>query len=169
MDGEFNNFNINNTNITFSVATNNIETSDETTADPIYQRQMGTVHSCGKKVAKAVTITGIALTFTAATISGGKVLSNAFVTNPPTVSSPTFVVEEDTLHYSFVIKNDENYKTAYFIELNGEEVFNEQCTEAKEYLGTYSPVEKNSRVKFYVKFTNSFDYYKTIYTNEFIV
>ena len=168
MDGEFNNLDVNNTNITFSVATDNIKTSDETSADPIYQRQMGTAHSRGKMVASAVTITGIALTFTAVAIAGGSVLSNVFVPNPPTVESPVITLEDETLHYSFTIKNKNNYVTTYYISLDGKEVYSQSCREAKSYSGTYSPIPKNTKVKFFVQFTNSLDYYKTIYTNEFI-
>ena len=168
MDGEFNNFNINNTNITFSVATNNIATSDETSADPIYQRQMGTVYARGKKVGKAVTITGITLAFTAIAISTGSVLKNIFVPNPPTVESPIVEVVDGTLNYSFSITNKNNYKIFYKLDINGETVLDKLCSEAKEYSGTYSPIPSDSKCKFYITFTNSLDYYKVIYTNEFI-
>ena len=168
MDGEFNNLDVENTNITFSVDTDNIATSDETSADPIYQNQMGTIYARGKKVGKAVSIVGITLAFTAAAIGTGSVLSNAFVPKPPVVTNPVVEMEGDALNYSFTIENVRNYKTTYYIELNGKEVLAESCTEPMQYSGSYSPIESGTNVKFYIKFTNSLDYFKTIYTKTFV-
>ena len=168
MEGEFNNINVNNTNITFSVATNNIDTSDETQADPVYVRQMGTVHSRGKKVATAVKITGITLAFTAVAISGGTLLSNIFVSNPPSISDTTIEVEGEILSYSFAVKNDRKYKTTFYIDIDDKNVYSEDITIAKTYEGSYEPVVSGSRCKAYIIFTNSLDYYKTIYSTEFV-
>ena len=168
MDGEFNSLNINNTNITFSVATNNIATSDELSVDPIYQRQMGTNYSKGKKVGKAITIVGISLAFTATAIASGSALSNIFVPNPPTVSNAVINVEDETLTYSFALKNDRKYKTFFYLDINGKNVIKEEVIESKDYDGEYSPVVSGDRCKAYIIFTNSLDYYKTIYTNEFV-
>ena len=168
MEGEFNNLNYNNTNITFSVATNNIATSDETSADPIYVRQLGTNYSRSKKVGKAVVLTGLALTITAVAISGGSLIRNVYVPSPPTVTNPTFSVSDGKLSYSFTIENKLGYVTTYFIDINGTNVVKEDCREAREYVGEYSPIEAGSKCKFYVTFTNSFDYIKTVYSTEFI-
>ena len=169
MDGEFNNLNYDNTNITFSVAPNNIVQSDELSADPIYQRQMGTNYSKGKKVGKAITIVGISVAFTATAIASGSVLSNIFVPNPPKVSNATYVVEGNELTYSFTITNKVKYKTYYVLEINSSQVLNEFCTEAKDYIVSYAPVEKGQKAKFYITFTNSLDYRKQIYVKEFII
>lgn len=169
MDGEFNNLDYNNANITFSVATNNVATSDETSADPIYQRQMGTNYSKGKKVGKAITIVGISIAFTAVAISSGSIIKNIFVPTPPEVVSPTVLVNGETLSFTFSIKNPKNYKTTYFVDINGENVLQEECVMEQDYAGEYSPVKVGDRCKFYITFTNSLDYYKTIYTNEFVV
>ena len=169
MDGEFNNLDYNNANITFSVATNNIATSDETSADPIYQRQMGTNYSKGKKVGKAITIVGISIALTAVAISSGSIIKNIFVPAPPEVVSPTVLVNGETLSFIFSIKNPRKYKTTYFVDINGENVLQEECVMEQDYVGEYSPVKVGDRCKFYITFTNSLDYYKTIYTNEFVV
>ena len=167
MEGEFNNLNINNTNITFSVATNNIATSDETSADPIYQRQMGTNYSRARKVGRAVTIVGISLAFTAIAISSGSIISNIFVPNPPTIKDASVIVEEELIKYSFKIENPKNYRTTYCLDVNGENVLKDDCTQSDTYSGEYSIIEKGSHYKFYITFTNSLDYFKTIYVNEF--
>ena len=169
MNGELNEFNINNTNITFSTTTNNIATSDETSADPIYQRQMGTNYSKSKKVARGITITLIALSVTAVAISGGSIIRNVYVMDPPSVSNASIVVEDGNFNYSFTISNVRNYETFYYLDINGENVLKEECIEPKDYSGTYSPVDGGDRCKFYVIFTNSFDYYKTIFSKEFVV
>ena len=169
MDGEFNNFNINNTNITFSVATNNIQTSDELTADPIYQRQMGTNYSRGKKVGKAITIVGISIAFTATALSAGGVLKNIFVPNPPEVKNVTHTVSDGVLAYSFSITNKLSYKTHYELSKDGEILLNEDCSQTKDYVVEYSPVKEGEVYKFTIEFTNSFDYRKTIHTNTFTI
>ena len=76
MDGELNELYYDNTKITFSTETNNIETSDELTADPIYQNQMGTKYSRSKRNAgKVVVITGVSVV--ASTNSGSNKASIA--------------------------------------------------------------------------------------------
>ena len=169
MDGEFNNLSYDNTNITFSVATDNIATSDELSADPIYQRQMGTNYSKGKKVGKAVTIVGISIAFTATAIATGSTLANIFVPKPPTISNQSYVVEDGSLKYSFKVDNPKSYKTTYYVELDETIVLNDSCQESKEYCIVYSPVVSGQKCRFYINFTNSLDYHKTIYTNEFII
>lgn len=168
MEGEFNNFEINNTPITFSNTTNNIATSDETTADPIYQRQMGTNYSRAKKVSKAVVITAVTVAFTAIALSTGGSLRNVFILKPTEVSNANVVLESDTLSFSFTIKNPLNYVSTYCIDINGTNVLKESCQEERDYVGEYSPIVSGDKVKFYVTFTNSFDYFKTIYTKEFV-
>lgn len=169
MNDGLNEFNVNNTNITFSTATDNIATSDETSADPIYQRQMGTNYSKRKKVSKGVTITIVVLSFTAIAVAGGSIIRNVFVNDPPTISNASIIVNEGELAYSFSVSNKRNYKTYYCLDINGENVLKEDCIESRDYSGTYSPISKGDRCKFYITFTNSLDYYKTIFTNEFVV
>ena len=168
MNDGLNEFNVNNTNITFSTATDNIATSDETSADPIYQRQMGTNYSKRKKISKGVTITIVALSFTAIAIAGGSILRNVFVSDPPTISNAAIIINEGELSYSFTVSNKRNYKTYYSLDINGENVLKEDCVESRDYNGTYSPINKGDKCKFYITFTNSLDYYKTIFTNEFV-
>ena len=170
MDGELNNFNINNTNITFSVTTNNIELSDEIKADPIYQRQMGTNYSRGKKVGKTITIVGLSIAFTATAIASGGIIRNIFVPNPPTVSNVDYYIEGENLYYSISLQNKLSYVTYYqLMTLYGETLTEGDCSEAKDYVVTYSPVHSGAKLKFVVTFTNSFDYRKAVHTNTFTI
>ena len=64
MEGEFNNLQFNNANITFNNKPNNIETSDELKAPTMYQDNIeGTVYARKKRATKVVALTGITLLF----------------------------------------------------------------------------------------------------------
>ena len=45
----------------------------------------------------------------------------------------------------------------------------EDCSEAKDYTFTYNELNINDEGHFYIEFTNSFDYVKTIESYKFIV
>ena len=164
---ELNNFDVNNTKTTFSVNTNNIETSDELTADPIYQNKMGTNYSKAKWASRIIKFTGVALILTAAAIATGNFVTNGFVLNPPSVSAAKVSIEEETLNYRFVIKNAKKYKTYMVIVLNGSNVLKEDVSESKTYDGTYPGISDTDSGRFYIQFTNSFDYVKTIFEYKF--
>ena len=168
MEGEFNNLKIDNTPITFSSTTNNTATSDETSADPIYQRQMGTNYSRSKKVSRAIIIAGVTVAFTAIALSTGGALRNVFILKPTEIANPEVTLSGETLSFTFTIKNPMKYVATYFVDVNGENVLKETCSEEGDYVGEYSPITSGDKAKFYVSFTNSFDYYKVIYVKEFV-
>ena len=60
------------------------------------------------------------------------------------------------------------YVATYYVDINGVNVLKETCTEEKDYVGEYSPVVSGDKAKFYISFTNSFDYYKVIFVKEFV-
>lgn len=169
MEGEFNNLSINNTPITFSTNTNNIETSDELTATLLYQDKQGTIYSKKKAVRakKIVATTGIALLLTTAAIRTGTVLTNGFVLNPPAVANEVFTFEEGVFKYSFSIQNPANYQIAYYITINEAIELKEDCTEVGDYNGEFSDIVDGERGVFYVEFTNGVDYKKRIKTVRF--
>lgn len=167
MDGEFNNLATENAKITFNMATDNIATSDELTADPIYQRQMGTAYSRGKKVSRIVTAAGITLLLTATAIKSGQVITNAFIVNPPKISNTNVTVENNILNYSFSIENVNGYPITIFLYQERVKVYEKDCTNPGDYEGTIPDLEKWKDYKFYVEFTNKFDYRKSLYTYSF--
>ena len=169
MEGEFNNLTANNTPITFTGKTDNIATSDELTASPIYQDKMGTKYSKGKAVSKSVTAAGITLIMTAAAIKTGSLISNAYVLNPPSISKTNFICENHVFSYSFTVTNKRGYAVSYHLLVNEEEVLNEDCTEEKEYVGTYDKLSSGDNCKFYIAFTNKVDYKQMITHYDFIV
>ena len=162
MKGEFNDLTYNYTNITFSNATNNTETSDELTATLLYQDKMGTEYSKKKKVGKFIGITGITILTTAAAMKVGGLLANGFIINPPKISNNTYEVSNGGFHYSFVITNERKYKVHYFIDVNDVMVIDQDCTETKTYEGTFKDFQEGDKCKFYVTFSNNFDYRRTI-------
>lgn len=167
MEGEFNELNYNNANITFSTSTNNIATSDELSAALLYQDKMGTNYSKSKKISKAVAATGIALLVTAASIRAGTVITNGFVLNPPKATIQTAEIVEGSFHYIFKLENPRGYKTQYFISVNGETKLQEDCTESKDYEGTFDEFVDGDKCEFYISFTNQIDYTKRVKTIRF--
>ena len=164
MDGELNNLSYNNTNITFTNNVNNIATSDETTASPIYQDKMGTAYSRSKSVARAFNFAGISLILTAAAIKTGSLIANAYVLNPPSLSNQNYIVENHIFKAEFSVSNPMKYKITAYLFMNEKEepVIQEDCTEQKEYLIEYNELEKGDSGRFYIEFTNTVDYRKTI-------
>ena len=164
MNEELNNLTYNNTNITFSNNTDNIATSDELTASPLYQDKMGTAYSKSKSIARAFNFAGISLILTAAAIKTGSLISNAYVLNPPSVENHIYQVNEHTFHAEFTISNPGEYKITYylFINENKEATLTEDCSESKEYLVEYDGLNKGDSGRFHIEFTNTVDYKKTI-------
>lgn len=171
MANELNDLTYNNTPITFNAATNNIATSDELQASAIYQDKMGTAYSRNKGVAKAINFAGISLIMTAAAIKTGSLISNVYILNPPSVSNVAYDLKDRTFNASFTISNIEKYTITYYLYVNDEKEarVKEDCSEAKDYTFTYGELNKNDEGHFYIEFTNSFDYIKTIESYTFIV
>lgn len=171
MANELNELSYNNTPITFTNTTNNIAQSDELEAAPIYQDKMGTAYSKSKGVVRAFNIAGISLILTAAAIKTGSLISNAYVLNPPSVSNANYIVEDLTFKATFTISNTEKYKVEYFLFINDEEeaVLKEDCSESKEYTVTYDELNIGDKGHFYIEFTNTVDYKKTISSYKFNV
>lgn len=162
MNEEINDLTFNNNNPTFSLATNNIGTSDELNVGPLFQYQTDTQYAKRKRVAKIITVTGVSLALTATIVSSGTILSNVFIVSPPKVSNTVYEVNEEGFSYSFEIKNDLEYKAYYYLKLDGKSVLEEDCSKAGEYKGIYSDIKDGQELKFVVEFTNSFDYIKAI-------
>lgn len=162
MEGEFNNYNINNTNITFTNKTDNIATSDELTATLLYQDKMGTNYSRSKRLSKAVAASGIAILMTAASLRLGTIISNGFVLNPPSADMNRTEIVDGAFEYSFTINNPREYLVTYGFTVNSETIVEEECTATGDYEGTFNQFVDGDECTFYIKFTNRFDYVKTI-------
>lgn len=169
MANEINDLVYNNTKITFTAQTNNIATSDETTASPLYQEKMGTVYSKSKSVVRAFNFTGISLILTAAAIKTGSLISNVYILNPPTVKDAIYKLESHTFTGEFTISNIGKYQINYFLTVNGEEVLKEDCSKDESYSVTYDNLNEGDECRFYIEFTNKVDYKKTIDSYEFKV
>ena len=164
MSEELNNLTYDNTKITFSNNVNNIATSDELTASPLYQDKLGTAYSRSKNVARAFNFAGISLILTAAAIKTGSLISNVYVLNPPSVETQTYQVINHTFKAEFTISNPGKYMITYYLFINesSEAVISEDCSESTEYLVEYDALSKGDSGRFYIEFTNRVDYKKTI-------
>ncbi len=167
MEGEFNNLNINNTNITFNNNPNNIETSDELKAPLMYQDNIqGTNYARKKRTAKMVVLSGITMLVTAASIASGSIISNAFISNPPEITDSTFKVEEEVFIYNFTVTNEGKYKIEYFITIDDKTLMKNDCSKPGTYVGQFNEnkdlMEENRVAVFQIKYTNQFDYSKQL-------
>ena len=167
MEGEFNTLEFNNANITFNNKPNNIETSDELKAPTMIQENInGTVYARKKRATKVVALTGITLLVTAASIASGSIISNAFIINPPTITSSEYVVEDSVFKYNFTIENKGEYDVIYTISIGKKTYIKEDCSTPGTYAGVFNEnkdlLEDNSVGIFYVKFSNKFDYTKQL-------
>ena len=171
MANELNELTFNNTLITFTGKTDNIATSDETSASFLYQDKMGTVYSRSKAVKRAFNFAGISLILTAVAIKTGSLISNVYILNPPSVSTPIYTVNGNTFSASFTVSNSSKYQMTYFLFINNssEAALAEDCTEEKEYLISYDKLNMGDEGHFYIEFTNSVDYKKTIESYTFKV
>ena len=162
MEQELNVLEYDNAKVTFTGQTNNIATSDELEAAPIYQDKMGTAYSRAKAISKAINVTGISLLLTAAAIKTGSLIANAYILNPPSISNNHYAVTEHVFNYEFTISNPGKYTINYFLEINNNKVIIGDCSEEKTYEGTYEAIKTGDELHFYIQFTNNVDYTKTI-------
>lgn len=171
MANELNDLSYNNTNITFSSTTNNIATSDELEAAAIYQTKMGTAYSRGKNVVRAINFAGISLILTAAAIKTGSLISNAYVLNPPSVGTVVYDLKDHAFSAVFTVSNPAKYQINYYLYINNDKnpALTDDCSEEKEYLIAYENLNKGDKGHFYIEFTNTVDYKKTIESYKFNV
>ena len=171
MANELNDLSYNNLNISFSPDPNNIATSDELEASAIYQQKMGTNYSRGKNAVRAINFAGISLILTAAAIKTGSLISNVYVLNPPSLSNISYQLNEHVFVANFVVSNPGKYVINYYLSMNDnkEPVFEGDCSESREYLVSYDGLNQGDKCHFYVVFTNSVDYQKTIESYKFNV
>ena len=167
MEGEFNNLSTNNIGTTFDSKPNNIATSDELSADPIYVRKMGTAYSAGKWTKRVAVTAGFVVTMTAAAIMSGSVVKNIYVANPPTVKEAiiSFSNEEYVLHYSFrVEKNSQKYPITFAVYEDGDKTpfYKVDCSTVDKYEGYVDGFEEGHLYEYKLSFTNRFDYVGTI-------
>lgn len=166
MEGEFNNLTTNNIATTFNNRPNNIQTSDELTADPIYTRKMGTAYSAGKWAKRVVVAVGLTLTLTAAAMLTGSVLNNAYVVDPPSLGSvATFYLEKDnSLSYAFTIsKNIQHYPITFTVyEDKDEPLLTLDCTNEGDYQGKVENLGYGKTITYDIYFTNNIDYRRSL-------
>ena len=162
MEQELNVLEYDNAKVTFTGQTDNIATSDELEASPIYQDKMGTAYSRAKAISKAINVAGISLLLTAAAIKTGSLIANAYILNPPSISAPHYAVTEHVFNYEFTVSNPSNYTINYFLEINTNKVITGDCSEERTYNGSYGGLKTGDELHFYIEFTNGVDYTKTI-------
>ena len=162
MQGEFNDISTNNIKTTFNNTPNNIQLSDELTADPVYTRKMGTAYSIGKWSKRVLVAAGFTVTVTAAAVLSGGLGKNVFVSNPPVAEAVSFdfAKEESKLYYSFTIKeNKKNYPITLSVSIKDEKPFYTlDCSLPGEYKGEVEGFEVGHYYIYNLSFSNKLDY-----------
>ena len=169
MSEELNTLSYDNTKVTFTPNVNNIATSDELTAAPLYQDKMGTAYSKSKAVVRAFNVAGISLILTAAAIKTGSLIANAFVLNPPSLSAISYRLENKVFGFEFTVSNPGEYLVEYYLYINDIETLKVDCSEPTTYVGEYDKLNIGDKGLFYVQFTNRVDYQKIIERHTFTV
>lgn len=170
MESELNVLTFDNTSTTFTPSTNNTATSDELSAPAIYENGKETLYAKNKKVSKGTTIVLIALSASAVLATGGSILSNVFVGDPPSISETRVmeVVEgSDVLHYEFEVTNKRSYKTTLYVTVAKTNVFTLDISKPGEYVGDTGHLGFGVNGTYKVIFSNSIDYRQTIWTGTF--
>lgn len=169
MANELNELVYDNSKVTFTGQTDNTAQSDELDAPLMYQTTMGTSYSKGKSVARAFNFAGISLILTAAAIKTGSLISNAYILNPPSINDINYVLEGHSFSVEFSVANQGKYRIVYYLYINDEKVLNEDCSDEKTYSVSYDQLSQGDDYLFYIEFTNSVDYKKTIESYSFKV
>lgn len=140
---EFNDLTTDNTATSFDPSPDNIATSDETEAAPVYAEETVTQYAKAKRVAAAVTTT---IAVVSVGVGGVSLFNTTVVDTPPTISEEsTFVVSdtEDSFTYDFTVTNDKQYTMSFDIYIETEVKFTLDVTEAREYSGTVTGLGYN--------------------------
>lgn len=168
MDGEFNNLSYNNTGTSFSANVNNIQTSDELSADPIYTRKMGTSYSISKGVAKAVVAAGITVTAVGGGMGIYSLFSNSFVTLPTVSDNPIAVsTTDDSLSYDFEVDNDSGEKFDFYVYVKDNLVFSLDIHESGKYQGTIPNLGYDVSGHYEFLYSNGVDYTHAVLEGDF--
>ena len=170
MNGEFNELATNNTNITFTDTPNNIQVSDELTADPIYTRKMGTAYSIGKAVRVTVIAVSCSLIVAggALSITTNTTFHNAYLGTLPTIANVNIGYVGETLDYSFDIENKGSLNVYFDIYVEKELSQSLDCSATDSYIGTIEGLGLNKQIEYKIYCTNNIDYKKTLVSGSYI-
>lgn len=164
MSDERNDIPFDNTKVTFDNTPNNIETSDELNADPLYYRQMGTAYSTGKKVKKALIGVGIAVTATGGIMLSVNLINNSFLIEPTVENINVASTKPNEISFSFKISKNEQKLTVIFTLSNfkNENVFTYRAVENRDYESVVSNLNSNTAYNYKIQFTNNVDLLKEV-------
>lgn len=118
---ETNNIDVDNIAQTFVDSPDNIATSDELSPEESFFRKEDTSYAKKKRDDALLLKTSTTIGFSLTVILGGVALTNAFTPDLPIVQNISQVIEQDTLHYSFEIKNRNKYFLTYVVQVNHED------------------------------------------------
>lgn len=164
MSDELNNLNTENTKTTFTNTPNNVETSDELKADPLYYRQLGTAYSIGKGVKAALIATGTLLTIGGGTLLAFSFLNGSVIKAPEVIDIKVESHSPTTIDYSFRIKaNDNKYDVVFVLtDIDDSGIYKFKANEINFYEGQIKDLKDNTKYNYKIAFTNNSDLYRVI-------
>lgn len=172
MNGEFNDLSTRNNEPTFSLSTNNVATSDELNVDPVYTEKVVNSYAAGKKAKKITKIVAITFAVASAALLGGNFLTNAFITNPPSVSKSEFIILEgtDTFSYKFTLTNKENrYSVTFLVKSDTEKYLTLDVSKTNTYEGKIENLGYGKTITYTISFTNKLDYKKNLLQGSLVI
>lgn len=168
MDNEFNDLNTDNCATTFNDSPDNTATSDELEASSVYTDKMGTAYSKSKSVLATVASVGITVT---AGAGGLFILNNSFLKTPAKISEVSILPqkEENSLSYSFIITNDNNYSVIFSVSEEKEKVFTLDVSKPMKYEGKVEGLKREVNYHYSFLCTNNVDYNSILLEEDFIL
>lgn len=164
MSDELNNTKTENTKTTFTNTPNNVQTSDELKADPLYYRQMGTAYSIGKGVKVAVIATGTLLTIGGGTLLAFSLINNTVIKAPEITDVVVKSNSSTTIDYSFKIKSNDNKYDVVFVltDVTDMGVYSYKANKIDTYEGQIRDLKENTKYNYKIAFTNNSDLYRVV-------
>ena len=169
MSEEYNALLTNNTSTSFNASVNNVKTSDETLAGPIYEEARVTNFA---KLKRKTKIAKIALLSVTVGVTGGALtvsITNKVNGDIPTFTNTEITLNEGTIYYSFSIAKQTKYLSYFSIKNDEEELYYVQHGSVGDYFGEYQLKDYQGQFTAEIGYTNGADIFKAIKSETFTI
>lgn len=157
---EINPLETNNTKTT-ALSSDNTALSDELSAGD-FQTKGSTLYAKNKRTKKILTGVGLITTITAAGLLGGSLVSNSFLSSPPSVAMASFTPTASSIHYTFSVTNKGKLKVELSLRQDGALIAERDCSNSGDYEGDFLALSGGTLYTVALDATNHVDYRKTI-------
>ena len=116
----------------FNDSPDNIATSDELTPKECFFSQEDTSYAKKKRNDALLLKAGAVLMTSATALFGGYMITSAFLPELPSIENVSQAISNNSIHYSFEIKNKNRYTLTYIVQINHEDFENNVVSIEKE-------------------------------------